>query len=168
MADESLEFVATRAGRRCEYCQMHQSLQGATFDLEHIIPRALGGSSDSSNLALACPSCNLHKADRTSTSISSNGDSIPFFNPRLDEWGNHFEWDDYTPIAKSEIGRVTIQSLDLNHERRIRIRRAEQLFGLFPPDRNSEKAAAAQSRPKSPLIADRLVLQRCRSTVPRH
>jgi hypothetical protein len=132
VADESREFVATRAGRRCEYCQMHQSLQGATFDLEHIIPRALGGSSDSSNLALACPSCNLHKADRTSTSISSNGDSIPFFNPRLDEWGNHFEWDDYTPIAKSEIGRVTIQALDLDHERRIRIRRAEKTLRLIP------------------------------------
>jgi len=110
---------------------MHQSLQGATFHLEHIIPRILGGSSELGNLALACPSCNLHKADRTSG-------SNPFFNPRLDDWDTHFDWDDVTLIAKTEIGRVTIQALDLNHERRIRIRRAEQLFGLFPPDRTSE------------------------------
>ena len=111
---------------------MHQSLQGATFHLEHIIPRILGGSSELGNLALACPSCNLHKADRTSGSNPSNGEVISFFNPRLDDW------DDYILIARTEIGRVTIQALDLNHERRIRIRRAEQLFGLFPPDRNSE------------------------------
>ena len=119
MADESREFVTLRAGRRCEYCQMHQSLQGATFHLEHIIPRILGGSSELGNLALACPSCNLHKADRTSASNSSNGEVIPFFNPRLDDW------DDYTLIAKTEIGRVTIQALDLNHERGFDIR----LFG---------------------------------------
>ena len=138
MADESREFVTLRAGRRCEYCQMHQSLQGATFHLEHIIPRILGGSSELGNLALACPSCNLHKADRTSGSNPSNGEVIPFFNPRQDDWDTHFDWDDVALIAKTEIGRVTIQALDLNHERRIRIRRAEQLFGLFPPDRNSE------------------------------
>ena len=116
MVDESREFVTLRAGRRCEYCQMHQSLQGATFHLEHIIPRVLGGSSELGNLALACPGCNLHKADRTSGSNPSNGEVIPFFNPRLDDW------DDYILIAKTEIGRVTIQALDLNHERRIRIR----------------------------------------------
>lgn len=138
MADESREFVTLRAGGRCEYCQMHQSLQGATFHLEHIIPLILGGSSELGNLALACPSCNLHKADRTSGSNPSNGEVIPFFNPRLDDWETHFDWDDYILIAKTEIGRVTIQALDLNHERRIRIRRAEQLFGLFPPDRTSE------------------------------
>jgi hypothetical protein len=104
---------------------MHQSLQGATFHLEHIIPRSLGGSSELGNLALACPSCNLHKADRTSASNSSNGEVIPFFNPRLDDWDAHFGWDDYTLIAKTEIGRVTIQALDLNHEPSFDIR----LFG---------------------------------------
>ncbi len=37
--------VAQRAGQRCEYCRMHQSLQGATFHVEHIIPRSRNGSS---------------------------------------------------------------------------------------------------------------------------
>jgi len=70
----------------------------------------------------------LHKSDRISAPNSSSGDVIPFFHPRLDDWDTHFEWDDYILIAKSEIGRATIQALDLNHERRISIRRAEQLF----------------------------------------
>ena len=138
MAAESRELITNRAGRRCEYCQMHQSLQGATFHIEHVIPRALGGASDASNLALACPSCNLHKADRISAPTGSSGEVVAFFNPRLDVWGHHFEWDDYSVAGKSEIGRATIQAFDLNHERRIRIRQAEQLFGLFPPDHASE------------------------------
>ncbi len=117
---------------------MHHSLQGATFHIEHVVPRVMGGRSDSSNLALAFPSCNLRKADRISVTNSLNGEVIPLFNLRIDDWNNHFEWDDYTLISKSEIGRVTIQALDLNHERRIRIRRAEQLFGLFPSDHNSD------------------------------
>ncbi len=117
---------------------MHQSLQGATFHIEHVIPRALGGASDLSNLALACPSCNLHKADRISVSTGSSGEVVALFNPRLHVWAQHFEWDEYTLVGKSEIGRTTIQAFELNHERRIRIRQAEQLFGLFPPDHASE------------------------------
>ena len=53
--------VEHRAAGRCEYCRMHQSLQGATFHVEHVIPRCLGGTSEFGNLAWACPSCNLHK-----------------------------------------------------------------------------------------------------------
>lgn len=59
--------VRERALDRCQYCLMHQSLQGATFHVEHIIPRSQGGPFELSNLALACPSYNLHKADRTMT-----------------------------------------------------------------------------------------------------
>jgi len=36
---------------------MHESLQGATFHVEHIVPRSAGGSDTMDNLALACPSC---------------------------------------------------------------------------------------------------------------
>lgn len=138
MADESREFITARAGGRCEYCQMHQSLQGATFHIEHVIPRVRGGASDSSNLALACPSCNLHKADRTSSPPTSSTAAVAFFNPRSDVWAEHFEWDDYTLVGKTQVGRVTIQAFELNHERRIKIRQAEQLFGLFPPDPTSK------------------------------
>ena len=52
--------VRRRAASRCQYCLMHQRLQGATFHVEHIIPRSKGGADELANLALACPSCNLH------------------------------------------------------------------------------------------------------------
>jgi 5-methylcytosine-specific restriction endonuclease McrA len=52
---------------------MHQSLQGATFHIEHVIPRVRGGTSELENLALACPSCNLHKADRVGVDFTEAG-----------------------------------------------------------------------------------------------
>ena len=113
---------------------MHQALQGATFHVEHVIPRSSGGSDSVDNLAWACPSCNLHKADRVSFQLDpSSNDDIPLFHPRVDKWMDHFKWDDYTIVARSDVGRATIVALQLNHERRLKIRQAEQLFELFPP-----------------------------------
>jgi hypothetical protein len=52
---------------------MHESLQGATFHVEHVMPRSNGGRSDLSNLALACPGCNLRKSSRTTAIDPATG-----------------------------------------------------------------------------------------------
>lgn len=55
-------LARARAGDRCEYCRLHQSIVPlATFHAEHIIARQHGGTDDASNLALSCHHCNLHK-----------------------------------------------------------------------------------------------------------
>ncbi len=59
---ERQRIVSARAGQRCEYCRMHQELQGAVFHVEHLVA-----------------------------------------------------------------------ALNLNHERRVRIRHVEARFGLFSP-----------------------------------
>ena len=128
------ELVVERANNRCEYCKMHQSLQGATFHLEHVIPRSHGGSDDVENLAWSCPSCNLHKSDRVKIRPVGSNQQVDLFNPRRDNWSDHFEWDDHQIVGKTEVGAATVDALDLNHERRLKIRQAEQLFGLFPPE----------------------------------
>lgn len=125
--------VEQRAAARCEYCRMHQSLQGATFHVEHVIPRCRGGSSDFDNLAWACPSCNLLKSDRVSVESPGVHEALPLFNPRIDKWDDHFCWNGYYIVGLSPVGRATVDALLLNHERRIKIRQAEALFGLFPP-----------------------------------
>lgn len=112
---------------------MHHSLQGATFHVEHVTPQSAGGSNEVGNLALACPSCNLHKSNRTTIPQSGHPDPIALFNPRLNIWSEHFEWDDYQVAGRMPIGNATIEALYLNNERRQKIRKAEQLFGLFPP-----------------------------------
>ena len=70
-------LVRQRADARCEYCRMHQSLQGGTFHLEHIVPISRGGDSELPNFALACPGCNLHKAARTEFADPLTGEAEP-------------------------------------------------------------------------------------------
>ena len=129
-----LDLVRQRAGDRCEYCRMHQSLQGATFHLEHVRPRSRGGETTAENLAWACPQCNLHKSDRVQAPDPEGGRFVPLFNPRRDCWTNHFRWAGETLVPLTAIGRAAVAALDLNHPRRLLIRQAETLFGLFPPD----------------------------------
>lgn len=131
--DEVFQQVAARAEQRCEYCRMHQSLQGATFHVEHVTPNSRGGSDDPDNLALACPSCNLHKSDRVAAIDPESGSTVPLFNPRTARWQEHFRWDDYCIVGLTPIGRATVAALDFNHPRRVLIRHAEELFELFPP-----------------------------------
>jgi hypothetical protein len=112
---------------------MHQALQGATFHVEHVRPRSRGGDSTLPNLALACPGCNLRKSDRVEVPDPETGSLVPLFNPRNDRWGEHFRWEDYHIVALTQRGRATLAAFELNHPRRVQIRRAEALFALFPP-----------------------------------
>ena len=131
-ANELAEII-TRALNRCEYCKMHQALQGATFHVEHIRPLVLGGSDSLENLAWACPSCNLFKGSRVGLINEQTGEVVPLFNPRQDQWEAHFGWRGEELVGLTEIGRSTVTVLQLNSERRILIRQAERHFALFPP-----------------------------------
>lgn len=128
-----LRQVQLRAGNRCEYCRMHQSLQGATFHLEHVHPSALNGPSTCDKLALSCPSCNLYKSNRLQAPDPDTGQPTPLFNPRADTWSHHFTWNEFTLVPLTQVGRATATLLHFNHPRELLIRQAEQRFGLFPP-----------------------------------
>lgn len=132
------ELVAARAADRCEYCRMHQSLQGATFHIEHIVPQSAGGSDDPENLCLACPSCNLHKSNRRSAPDPETGREAALFDPRNQQWGEHFMWDGYRVVGRTPTGRATATALEMNHSRRLRVREAEANFDLFPPPTDND------------------------------
>lgn len=59
---------------------------------------------------------------------------VPLFNPRSDKWSDHFGWDGFQIVGLTPVGQSTVAALLLNHERRIKIRQAEALFALFPPN----------------------------------
>jgi 5-methylcytosine-specific restriction endonuclease McrA len=86
----TVKLVRERALDRCEYCLMHQSLQVATFHIEHIVPESAGGLSSIENLALACPTCNLHKADRVLVEDPETLTWCRLFHPRQNDWHEHF------------------------------------------------------------------------------
>src|ERR1039457_6514415 len=106
-----VDQVRARANERCEYCRMHQGLQGATFHIEHFIPRSEGGSSDLDNLALACVACNLHKSDRLEATDPLTDALVPLFNPRQDVWSEHFSWSGHQLKGLTPAGRATIVAL---------------------------------------------------------
>jgi hypothetical protein len=112
---------------------MHQSLQGATFHVEHILPVSRGGPSILENLAWCCPSCNLHKSDRTHALDPETNQMALLFHPRQDNWSDHFSWLGFKLIGRTASGRATITALKLNSDRRLLIRHAEEQFKLFPP-----------------------------------
>ena len=105
---------------------MHQALQGATFHVEHIIPRTKGGGTERGNLAFACPSCNLHKADRTHAMDLMTGSAVRLSHPQEDHWGEQFRFNGDEVEGLTEVGHATLAALDLNHPRRVRIREAER------------------------------------------
>ncbi len=54
---ESREYLLEKWGRECAYC----GAKNTPLQIEHIHPKAQGGSNRLSNLALACDSCNKKK-----------------------------------------------------------------------------------------------------------
>jgi hypothetical protein len=84
--------------------------------VDNIIPRAAGGSDDPDNLAAACMPCNRSKWDATDGIDRRSGQWVPFFNPRRQDWAEHFRWDrSYQKvIGRTAIGRVTAARLRLN------------------------------------------------------
>jgi len=58
---EVREYLLEKWGRRCAYC----GATNAPLQIEHLVPRARAASNRVSNLALACESCNLWKANQT-------------------------------------------------------------------------------------------------------
>jgi hypothetical protein len=112
---------------------MHQRLQHATFHVEHVIPSSAGGGDDLGNLALACTQCNLHKSNRQSLPDPDSLAVVSLFNPRVDNWDDHFRWDGYRLVGRTASGRAMVEAFHLNDPRPLLIRRAEETFGLFPP-----------------------------------
>src|SRR5262245_26446347 len=131
-SDQHAEVVL-RAGNRCEYCRLSQLGQEAAFHIDHVVPRAAGGPTVASNLALACVSCSLRKwAKRTATDPDS-GEEVPLFNPRTQVWAEHFRWDGERVVPLTPCGRATVAALALNRSLIIAIRQEEMVRGRHPP-----------------------------------
>jgi uncharacterized protein YodC (DUF2158 family) len=125
--------IRQRAENHCEYCQLSQLGQEATFHVDHVVPVKEGGPTVADNLALACVSCSLHKGARLKLVDPATGDEETLFNPRQDGWDEHFEWRGVRLVARTETGRVTIETLDMNRPLIISIREEEALLGRHPP-----------------------------------
>jgi len=129
--DAALEqLVWNRAARRCEYCQVSAETSLLPFQIDHIIAEKHGGLSTPENLALSCERCNSHKGPNITGYL--DGQHVPLFNPRQDNWTDHFEWAGPTLAGKTAVGKVTIAVLGINLPHRVSLRAALMDEGIFP------------------------------------
>lgn len=125
--------VVLRAGSRCEYCQLSQLGQEATFHIDHIVPRVAGGPTLAENLALACVSCSLRKWAKQTATDPDSEEEVPLFNPRIQRWNEHFRWDGVRIVPLTATGRATVVALAMNRPLILAIRQEESARGRHPP-----------------------------------
>lgn len=132
------EQVAARANHLCEYCRAPEAISPDRFEVEHILPRALGGSDEMANLALACSPCNRRKSQATYAldPESQVFSVVPLYNPRRDIWQVHSAFARVPAgiqvLGLTPMGRATVAKLAMNHGHAVRARNLWALLGLFP------------------------------------
>jgi HNH endonuclease len=128
--------VRNAARNRCGYCLSPQHLVMARLEIDHIIPLSKGGSSDESNLWLACPICNRYKSDKTTAVDPETGAMVTIFNPRTQVWSEHFQWlkDGIRILGKTITGRATVAAMHLSDDAdALEVRSYWVLAGWHPP-----------------------------------
>jgi hypothetical protein len=102
---------------RCEYCGLLQAQAPlASFHVEHVVARQHGGGDDVENLAHACYHCNLHKGPNLAGIDPQTGTMTALFNPRSDNWAEHFGTWGSSIVGLTPTGRVTVLVLAMNSE----------------------------------------------------
>jgi HNH endonuclease len=112
------QFVAQRAGYRCEYCLLSEDDSYSPHQIDHIISRKHGGSSDSGNLAYACLRCNAWKGSDIG-SLDETGAFVSLFHPRRQAWYEHFVFRGAIIHPLTSVGLVTARLLKFNIEKRM-------------------------------------------------
>lgn len=128
-------LVRQRAGDCCEYCRLTQeSAPVAAFQVEHIRAKQHHGDDSPENLALACPRCNLFKGPNLSAVDPDSGEVVRIFNPREQDWDDHFEIIGFHVAGRTSCGRATVSLLQMNEELRVDARKelavSEEDFNL--------------------------------------
>jgi hypothetical protein len=97
---------------------MPQRFSFFTFHIDHVISLKHGGQTIVENLAFACGFCNANKGSDLGTFLDDD-QLIRFFNPRKDNWVDHFEILEGVIYGKTPIGKATVKIFRFNEIERI-------------------------------------------------
>jgi hypothetical protein len=125
------DSLRARAQGRCEYCRIHEGFTTLRFQIDHIIAQKHQGANDLSNLAWSCANCNAYKGTDLSGIDPVTGELHRLFNPRADNWSDHFGWQGAVILGLTPIGRVTISVLQFNRAEHITLREELIAQGVF-------------------------------------
>jgi hypothetical protein len=117
------QLVRLRAGDIREYCRIPQMATPVMpFHVEHVIAKQHGGTDDPRGLALACDRCNAFKGPNLTSIDTDTNTLVPLFNPRLDDWNDHFLARGGVLIGRTPTGRATVRLLQMKARRRVELR----------------------------------------------
>lgn len=111
--------VSERAGNCCEYCRQPAPARFLLpHELDHVIAEKHGGLTEFDNLAFTCWRCNRHKGTDLGSFDPLTGQFSFLFNPRTQNWAEHFAFVRGTLAGLTAEGRTTIKLLQLNSSER--------------------------------------------------
>jgi 5-methylcytosine-specific restriction endonuclease McrA len=121
--DTIRQRVRQRAAFRCEYCRKPEGVSVFPHQVEHIIALKHGGSSEIDNLAWACVQCNTHKGTDLVSFDPETSEIAPLYNPRKNQWDEHFEQQNGVIAGKTPVARTTVRLLQMNDMEYVETRR---------------------------------------------
>ncbi len=116
--DSLRQAVIQRTQERCEYCHKPP----VTFfphEVDHVIASKHGGQTALANLAYACFECNRYKGSDVASIDPQTNEVTALFNPRTQQWAEHFRFDNGQIVPLTPHGRVTVFLLRLNDKSRV-------------------------------------------------
>lgn len=78
-----------------------------------------GGDTTADNLALACFECNRYKGSDIASFDPETEELTLLFNPRQDNWEEHFRYESGQIMSLTSVGRATVKLLRLNEPSRV-------------------------------------------------
>ena len=124
--------VQERAAGNCEYCLLSEDDAFFSHEPDHIIAEKHGGETSYENLAWACFDCNRFKGSDIASRDALSGGLVPLFNPRVDDWHEHFAVEHGVIQALTPIGRGTERLLKFNLPERVEVRETLAKTGRYP------------------------------------
>jgi len=125
MDDATRQKVRDRARGCCEYCGLPQDFSGLLpFHVEHVRAKQHRGSDALENLCYACSRCNNFKGPNLSTHDPLTNQLVRLFDPRHDQWSDHFRMEGPIILGLTPEGRATVELLQMNESRRVILRAA--------------------------------------------
>src|SRR5260370_30165946 len=99
--------VRERAKGCCEYCLLPEARAFFPHEPDHIIATKHGGESTIDNLALACFDYNRFKGSDIASIDPESRELTQLFNPRTQEWTEHFSITSGLISPRTSLRRVT-------------------------------------------------------------
>ena len=131
-------LVKERAENFCEYCLQPQSVSLHKHEPDHIIPIQHGGKTEAENLTFSCMRCNRFKGLNVGSIDLKTGELVRFFNPRMQDWAQHFELDGAIIHPLTAEVRVTVKILRMNDKERVLERQRLIDVGLYHGEKGPE------------------------------